>query len=1343
LEATLFVPNISDAESSWRPLYRVEKKVVLSCFEAALANRTVAPRGDRDLLEEHVHRIEVPGFRPGKAPAEKLANILASRCFNHNEVLNRVAPVVLRLWMQSKDELRANVERSLREEGYEINPVTSSQQGFRQDWATEAFQATASRICAENEPAPSDAVELMICCLTGRAPTDAREAAQDAEAASADFDFGIWIQALRAMPEADPRWNSFQHFRKTAEEIYEEKLLLVAAAPVFKDLHANAALIQELFEFSDCESWVPSDFHPTRLEDASADITRLLLRLQVFRVPVSGSHWQQIEQLEQRKAAGSDIQDIYSRLSTDRKTELIASPPGLSEPKDLSAHSESVEATAPPSVITTLLASDDGPDYRLPRIANPDAALDRTAASIEDRSGDRILGSEVLHPLTAETKEAHGISELLGTEAAPQTESPEAHASVNQECGAIPSHVPTEIPSDSAEKDSVSEGACQFNAMESQLWCLINEGRHGLSWALADALIQSQSLLRQTLPSWLVEVVGLSQFVTSETGDVARTIEVGFSKFDEAQLLDNLQAEQATALGLLLVAASVRPALIAPRTGASRLLQAALKIVPSELYELCTAVADFGDRLQPLEPSILREVKSEAAWSERVADHQAKASEWLQKAAQSKISYAPASRVLWKWLERGQLIYSLLQPVRQDDHSKLASVRELIDRFSDAREAKKLVDETDRRVLGRRLGSPITAGALAQLQAHLENAVAIARDWVAIHEQKLGKTKGFKLGVAERIRADVARCCPASMEALSKLARRYGNSPKGCAASACAAALADVQTLFDVNRPFSTDGQNPHLLVRSELLFVPGISLNNNWEIEQTDPNERLEAIREYLLQPKFDITSTLDRLCQVEDHLATARLIEYAAYQSDPDVDKFAARRAEALLNARSALKRSAIGARREIDKAAAFSYINEAERADFTADTERIREHVDEDVRFRSRRTRIANILSTIADRRKEEIEAVQARLLQVAPNHPDQPRIAALLLAGDVITANDYVEMLRNGESLPTELNEDRDVFCDFFPKTLQKIEQLLEEDKRPQTLIDYIRAGKGFADIDMSRVPGSQAQSAADTLDLWHELKRERKITEGSVKSLLDFLGFNVLSAKITRSGRREWIDIKTDAISDRGRCPVPHFGSHARGTYRIHCFWDRPPEEDLISHVGNSAHGAASIVLYFGRMSEAKRRELARLSIRGRNTFVLLDETLLIYLCGERGSRMPVFFRCALPFTFYEPYTTTAGLLAPEMFYGRDYERRSIIDPRGSCLIYGGRQLGKTVLLRDVERNVHDRATNRIAIWLDLKAKGIGYDRPVDDLWVILAGELKGIGILPASVQVHASADLRS
>ena len=77
--------------------------------------------------------------------------------------------------------------------------------------------------------------------------------------------------------------------------------------------------------------------------------------------------------------------------------------------------------------------------------------------------------------------------------------------------------------------------------------------------------------------------------------------------------------------------------------------------------------------------------------------------------------------------------------------------------------------------------------------------------------------------------------------------------------------------------------------------------------------------------------------------------------------------------------------------------------------------------------------------------------------------------------------------------------------------------------------------------------------------------------------------------------------------------------------------------------------------------------------------------------------MSAMFKCTLPFTFLEPYAATAGFVSPEMFYGRSAERNQIMEPMGSCYIYGGRQLGKTALLRDVEQTFHRPAEGRIAL----------------------------------------------
>ncbi|MFB8791172.1 MAG: hypothetical protein U7123_20555 [Potamolinea sp.] len=80
-----------------------------------------------------------------------------------------------------------------------------------------------------------------------------------------------------------------------------------------------------------------------------------------------------------------------------------------------------------------------------------------------------------------------------------------------------------------------------------------------------------------------------------------------------------------------------------------------------------------------------------------------------------------------------------------------------------------------------------------------------------------------------------------------------------------------------------------------------------------------------------------------------------------------------------------------------------------------------------------------------------------------------------------------------------------------------------------------------------------------------------------------------------------------------------------------------------------------------------------------------------------------------------------------MFYGREPERQSIINTMGSCLIYGGRKLGKTALLLYVQRNFNVVNQENIASFLDIKP--VGLEKPLDNIWSILVEELEKLQIL--------------
>ncbi len=129
-----------------------------------------------------------------------------------------------------------------------------------------------------------------------------------------------------------------------------------------------------------------------------------------------------------------------------------------------------------------------------------------------------------------------------------------------------------------------------------------------------------------------------------------------------------------------------------------------------------------------------------------------------------------------------------------------------------------------------------------------------------------------------------------------------------------------------------------------------------------------------------------------------------------------------------------------------------------------------------------------------------------------------------------------------------------------------------------------------------------------------------------------------------------------------------------------------------------------------RFMYAEREKLRVQGIQGHRLFLVVDESLMLFLASRQGRRLSALFRCTLPFSAVHPYATTSGLVPPELFYGREPVRQAVRDQSGACFIYGGRQLGKTALLRRVERDFNRSRETHVAKWIDLKVNEIGYAR---------------------------------
>ena len=75
---------------------------------------------------------------------------------------------------------------------------------------------------------------------------------------------------------------------------------------------------------------------------------------------------------------------------------------------------------------------------------------------------------------------------------------------------------------------------------------------------------------------------------------------------------------------------------------------------------------------------------------------------------------------------------------------------------------------------------------------------------------------------------------------------------------------------------------------------------------------------------------------------------------------------------------------------------------------------------------------------------------------------------------------------------------------------------------------------------------------------------------------------------------------------------------------------------------------------------------------------------MLFRSHQITERLPALLKCTLPYTTYQPFVRDGGSTTDEMFCGRNQELATIIDLNGACVVYGGRQLGKTALLERVE-----------------------------------------------------------
>jgi len=869
-------------------------------------------------------------------------------------------------------------------------------------------------------------------------------------------------------------------------------------------------------------------------------------------------------------------------------------------------------------------------------------------------------------------------------------------------------------------------------------------------YALAYHLVLNAGQLydmKCTIPAWVYGSVACGSAIQG-TDQSANTVLNGFFQQYDEQSFDELQGTDGIAARLLVAAGSIESALFYPVTGAASVLQTLhLHKLPA-LQAVLKAVADYGSRGVGLPRAALFSTINADALEQKRYTIQARAKEWLLERAPQFDIISRAGKETWRaWIEKDGPVGSILNPLITGREAEISKIRALVEKYA----SSAAVDQEARRLFRHELNhrGELLRPALSMFRRHTAEAVQIANEWISIIESQPDVHQRFDEKILVQLRSCFSNH---TKEALAELGDLSGESQR---AAVRAGALACAQVVEDVTRVLKGTGtqsgriRNAHQLLHDDLLRVVKVQLDADGSPRLPDyliPTSDEIALKILAYNVVNGIASsvaeglpTMQEAIRTRgdlgDHEATAQILKVLEMIETPEsLRRLEQERTSLIARHRESARRKLTLGQRALSDALTKGLFAAQEYERWAVQ----HESADRDVRANGF-LRFADVFALcerlnteLRERKTSEIARIRKEIERVNPSKEQRNRLDIVLNNEDVHTATDYLDRIRNQIELPDTRESESKPFLQFFGKgdssACELIERELREANAVSDFVSRVANRKRVSGLQLSEMQTTQAKEAAQFLQLWFRTKSARELREPNGSKIFSFFG--MLPKKMTKvaqvrgvgRGADVW-DLQVEPLESRDLCPSAVFGSGAHGHYKVVNYWLRPAAEDILQHARDLGGGPV-IVLYFGRMDSAERRSMS--AEQGRADVIVIDDILAVFLAGQRKGRLLSLFLCSLPFSQISPYTKAASLLAPEMFYGRHREIRQLMSngSDSSCLLYGGRQIGKTVLLRHVQRLFERSDPNsNVATYIDLKGKEIGTNRPMDEVWLVIAEEL--------------------
>ncbi|MFJ8059480.1 hypothetical protein [Streptomyces sp. NPDC096142] len=788
---------------------------------------------------------------------------------------------------------------------------------------------------------------------------------------------------------------------------------------------------------------------------------------------------------------------------------------------------------------------------------------------------------------------------------------------------------------------------------------------------------------------------------------------------------------------LILLPALLRTALITGDHLAGAQLKVLVPRLPERLGEAATAVADRA-LSGALIASPLVVIADDAEREARLREMRDQSSDLLTP---QRLRFARATEIAKRWLLPGDgMLGSLLMTVVHDNRDAIQHVREQTERLSKLAEVNNEIDRMDRKYRSPS-GKPLQGAGRQDLVHLVERAVGLAKEWcLAVDGSRRSDRSDSNRAVKEisALRQSLLGAKDAALGELEQLARRSD----ALSAATAWAARASMEELFALLtgglETMRTSGSlDPELILDAELLKVCD-SMD-----EQPSLDQLITAV-ERSWPDAFAERLEHDAFAAVRDIVELAGRGVLPAVKAGEFTPPAIAEIEELEATRRTKLRKEHEELVTELHRAQADGAVTDDQDLRLQELLADARERLDgaDAHNLVAVRRGLDTVRSSLPDFRREAADRIRARL-DVLDSTADQcAQVLRRLETNDLATAADLVYFLEIGEDIP-EIENGESHLAEFFPAVPDGLRGGIDHD-----LVDLVRSCGTHPTIpvlDYSALSTDEAALAADALDEWRAMgatepkDRLQVAHTRRVPPLLKLLGYDAKSARQLderSQHRREYRLFEATEVAINGRAKAPAFGSQIReqgGNLRVMMVWGRPPAKVVMSWAERDTSGTGLLVIYFGTLSREARVELAVGSGRLSQPLLVVDDAALAYLAAHGNRQVSTATQTLLPFSGVNPYIREKrGRIGGEMFYGRDAERKSILDPRGTQVIFGGRGLGKSALLADAgDRFMEQRPGYYQTVYVNLDQENIGKGSSLgpETLWSVLDRKLTEAQVL--------------